>query len=557
MERCWWKEAVIYQIYPRSFKDSNGDGIGDLKGITEKLDYLKELGVDAVWISPFFKSPNADNGYDISDYRDIMDEFGTMEDFDEMQREMHRRGIRLIVDLVANHTSDEHPWFAESRRSRDNPYRDYYIWRDGKGENAPNNWQSRFSGSAWTYDGQTGQYYLHLYAEKQPDLNWENPAVRQEIYDVMRFWIEKGADGFRLDAASMFYKDKGLPDGALGRGSVGEEHYQNVPAIHAYYREMYDQVLSRYPELVTVGETSGVTVEEAKKYAGFSSHELNMVFQFEHARLEYVNGDKYNLRKVPLTQLKEVLSRWQRELNGTAWNSLYLTNHDQPRSVSHWGDEGRYRRESAKMLYTMLLTMQGTPYIYQGEEIGMTNIHLDSIEEYEDIQAKNGWRELVAEGGADPKKFMDVIHAMGRDNARTPMQWDDTEHAGFTAGTPWFAVNLNYKEINVKESLEDPNSIFQYIRELIRLRHESRVAVYGDFTEFAKENEALYIYNRSLEKENLLVVLNFTGGEQSLRLPERMRGKKSELYISNYENDGQMGDRTLRPFEAAVYRWRE
>ena len=381
--------------------------------------------------------------------------------------------------------------------------------------------------------------------------------MRQEIYDVMRFWIEKGADGFRLDAASMFYKDKGLPDGALGRGSVGEEHYQNVPAIHAYYREMYDQVLSRYPELVTVGETSGVTVEEAKKYAGFSSHELNMVFQFEHARLEYVNGDKYNLRKVPLTQLKEVLSRWQRELNGTAWNSLYLTNHDQPRSVSHWGDEGRYRRESAKMLYTMLLTMQGTPYIYQGEEIGMTNIHLDSIEEYEDIQAKNGWRELVAEGGADPKKFMDVIHAMGRDNARTPMQWDDTEHAGFTAGTPWFAVNPNYKEINVKESLEDPNSIFQYIRELIRLRHESRVAVYGDFTEFAKENEALYIYNRSLEKENLLVVLNFTGGEQSFRLPERMRGKKSELYISNYENDGQMGDRTLRPFEAAVYHWRE
>ena len=557
MERCWWKEAVIYQIYPRSFKDSNGDGIGDLKGITEKLDYLKELGVDAVWISPFFKSPNADNGYDISDYRDIMDEFGTMEDFDEMQREMHRRGIRLIVDLVANHTSDEHPWFAESRRSRDNPYRDYYIWRDGKGENAPNNWQSRFSGSAWTYDGQTGQYYLHLYAEKQPDLNWENPAVRQEIYDVMRFWIEKGADGFRLDAASMFYKDKGLPDGALGRGSVGEEHYQNVPAIHAYYREMYDQVLSRYPELVTVGETSGVTVEEAKKYAGFSSHVLNMVFQFEHARLEYVNGDKYNLRKVPLTQLKEVLSRWQRELNGTAWNSLYLTNHDQPRSVSHWGDEGRYRRESAKMLYTMLLTMQGTPYIYQGEEIGMTNIHLDSIEEYEDIQAKNGWRELVAERGADPKKFMDVIHAMGRDNARTPMQWDDTEHAGFTAGTPWFAVNPNYKEINVKESLEDPNSVFQYIKELIRLRHESRVAVYGDFTEFAKENEALYIYNRSLEKENLLVVLNFTGGEESFRLPERMRGKKSELYISNYENDGQMGDRTLRPFEAAVYRWRE
>ena len=555
MNKCWWKEAVIYQIYPRSFKDSNGDGIGDLKGITEKLDYLKELGVDAVWLSPFYKSPNDDNGYDISDYRDIMDEFGTMEDFDEMQREMHKRGIRLIVDLVVNHSSDEHPWFVESRKSKDNPYRDYYIWRDGKNGNPPNNWVSHFSGSAWEYCPETDQYYLHLFSKKQPDLNWENPIVRQEVYDIMNFWVDKGADGFRLDVASMYSKRPGLPDGKPGKGNVGAEHYQNGPRIHEFFHEMYDNVMAKHPDLMTVGETSGVTIEEAKKYAGLDTHEMSMVFQFEHVKLEYVDGDKFTLKNVPLSQFKAVMSKWQTELDGKAWNSLYLANHDQPRSVSRWGDDGRYRRESAKMLYTMIMTMQGTPYVYQGEEIGMTNVHFDSIEDYQDIQIRNAWKERVEEGGEDPKKMMDAIWYIGRDNSRTPMQWDDSEGAGFSEAKPWLKLNPNYREINVKEALADKDSIFWYMKELIRLRHESDVAVYGDFTEYEKENEALYIYNRNLGDENLLVVLNFTGEDQEFRLPEPMQGKSSTLYISNYENDGQMKDRTLRPYEAVVYRW--
>ncbi len=557
MNKCWWKEAVIYQIYPRSFMDSNGDGIGDLKGITQKLDYLKELGVDAVWLSPFYKSPNDDNGYDISDYRGIMEEFGTMEDFDEMQREMHKRGIRLIVDLVVNHSSDEHPWFVESRKSKDNPYRDYYIWRDGKNGQAPNNWTSHFSGSAWEYDEATDQYYLHLFSKKQPDLNWENPVVRREVYDIMNFWVDKGADGFRLDVASMYSKRPGLPDGDPGRAEIGSEHYQNGPRIHEFFHEMYDNVMAKHPGLMTVGETSGVTIEEAKKYAGLDTHEMSMVFQFEHVKLEYINGDKFNLRHVPLSEFKAVMSKWQTELDGKAWNSLYLANHDQPRSVSRWGDDTKYRKESAKMLYTMLMTMQGTPYVYQGEEIGMTNVHFDSIEDYQDIQIRNAWRARVENGGEEPEKMMQAIWYIGRDNARTPMQWDASPCAGFSTAAPWLKVNPNYKEINVKEALEDPDSIFWYMKELIRLRHESETAVYGDFTEYQKENEALYVYNRSLGDDNLLVVLNFTGEEQPFVLPRPMRGKTSALYVSNYENDGQMADRMLRPYEAAVYRWKE
>ncbi len=555
MKRNWWKEAVIYQIYPRSFKDSNGDGIGDLRGITEKLDYLKELGVDAVWLSPFYKSPNDDNGYDISDYRGIMEEFGTMEDFDEMQREMHKRGIRLIVDLVVNHSSDEHPWFVESRKSRNNPYRDYYIWRDGKEGGVPNNWISHFSGSAWEYSPETDQYYLHLFSRKQPDLNWENPAVRNEVYDIMDFWAEKGADGFRLDVAGMYSKREGLPDGAPQKGMVGAEHYQNGPRIHEFFREMHKNVMSKYPEMMTVGETSGVTVEEAKKYAGFDTDELSMVFQFEHVKLEYVDGDKFTLRKVKLPEFKAVMSKWQRELDGTAWNSLYLANHDQPRSVSRWGDDKKYRVESAKMLYTMLMTMQGTPYIYQGEEIGMTNVIYDSIEDYQDIQIRNAWQERIVEKGGDPEALMNAIRYIGRDNSRTPMQWDDTVNGGFTEGTPWLKVNENYKKINAAQALEDENSIFYYMKELIRLRHENEVAVYGSFQEYEKENEALYLYNRELDGKNLFVVLNFTGKEQPVAIPEGIKGAVSSLYISNYKNKDALEDRILRPYEAAAYLW--
>ncbi len=555
MDQKWWKEAVIYQIYPRSFQDSNGDGVGDLAGITRRLDYLKELGVDAVWISPFYKSPNDDNGYDISDYRAIMDEFGTMEDFDTLQREMHKRGIRLIVDLVVNHTSDEHPWFLESKKSRENPYRDFYIWRDPKDGKEPNNWTSFFSGSTWEYSPETGQYYLHIFSKKQPDLNWENPKVRQEVYDIMRFWIDKGADGFRLDVASMYSKREGLPDGQATGGYIGGEHYQNGPRIHEFFREMHDNVLSKYPEVMTVGETSGVTVEEAKKYAGFGRQEMNMVFQFEHTELGYTDGDKFRVHKVKLSEFKAILSKWQTQLQDVAWNSLYLTNHDQPRSVSRWGDPGKYRVESAKMLYTMLLTQQGTPYIYQGDELGMTNASFSSIDDYQDIQIRNAWQERVVEGGEDPGEMLEAIAYIGRDNARTPMQWDDTKNAGFTSSTPWLKINENYREINAKKALADPDSIFFYMQKLIRLRHEHLVAVYGDFTEYEPQNEALYIYNRSLDGQNLLVVLNFTKDAQDFSLPEDIRPVKSRLYISNYENNDELRSRRLRPYEAAAYLW--
>ena len=557
MDRKWWKEAVIYQIYPRSFKDSDGDGVGDLRGITEKLDYLKELGVDAIWLSPFYKSPNDDNGYDISDYRDIMDEFGTMEDFDELSREMHKRGIRLIVDLVVNHSSDEHPWFVESRKSRGNAYSDYYMWHDAKEDGSlPNNWTSRFSGPAWEYVPERDQYYLHLFSKKQPDLNWENPKVRQEVYDIMNFWMEKGADGFRLDVASMYSKVPGLPNGDPVMSNIGCEHYQNGPRIHEFFHEMNANVMSKYPEIITVGETSGVTIEEAKKYAGNDTNEMSMVFQFEHVTMEYTNGDKFTQHPVKLSEWKAVMSKWQTELNGVAWNSLYLTNHDQPRSVSRWGDDGKYRKESQKMLYTMLLTMQGTPYVYQGEEIGMTNVKYPSIKDYQDIQIVNAWKERIEEGGQDPEEFLRAVEKLGRDNARTPMQWDTSDQAGFTTGTPWLKVNDNYKDINVKEALDDPDSIFYYMKKLITLRHETLVAVYGDFTEYEPENENLYLYNRSYEGQNLMVILNFTDREQQFKMPEDIDVKESIRYISNYENNDTLEDKTLRPYEAVAYLWK-
>ncbi len=556
MDRKWWKEAVIYQIYPRSFKDSNGDGIGDLRGIIEKLDYLKELGIDAIWLSPHYKSPNDDNGYDISDYRDIMDEFGTMADMDELTEEMHKRGIKLIVDLVVNHTSDEHEWFLEARKSKDSKYRDYYIWRDAKPDGSlPNNWMSRFSGPAWEYCPETNQYYLHLFSTKQPDLNWENPTVREEVYDIMRFWLDKGVDGFRLDVANMYSKVEGLPDGKPMKSCVGCEHYESGPRIHEFFNEMYDKVLSKNPEAMTVGETSGVTIADAKKYAGFDTREMNMVFQFEHVRLEYVGGDKFTLRDVKLTEFKEIMSKWQTELQGIAWNSLYLTNHDQPRSVSRWGNDATYRKESQKMLYTMLLTMQGTPYVYQGEEIGMTNARM-AIEDYDDIQIRNAYKERVIDMGEDEKTFMEAVYKISRDNARTPMQWDDSENAGFTTGKPWLKVNENYKEINTKEALADSNSIFYYMQKLIKLRHESLVAVYGDFTEYYKDSEELYVYNRALDGDNLLVVLNFTDKEQEFKVPEEIKAASSKLYISNYDENDVLEDKVLKPYEAVVYSWK-
>ncbi len=553
MEKAWWKEAVVYQIYPRSFMDSNGDGIGDLNGITSKLDYLKELGIDVIWLSPIYQSPNDDNGYDISDYQAIMQEFGTMEDFDRMIAGIHERGMRLVMDLVVNHTSDEHAWFLESRKSKDNPYRDYYIWRDGKDGEAPNNWGSYFSGSAWQHDDATDMYYLHLFSKKQPDLNWENPKVREEVFSMMNWWCaEKGIDGFRMDVISLISKKPGLPDGPKGpKALYGYADCANGPRVHEFLKEMNREVLSKY-DLITVGETAGVTIEEAKRYAGFDEHELNMVFQFEHVGLDNdpVNG-RWTDKRVPLLAFKKVMSAWQTELDGKAWNSLYLGNHDQPRSISRFGDDSpEYREVCAKMLATCLHMMQGTPYVYQGEEIGMTNMPFGDISEVKDIESINAYKEMSEAGLISKEDMMRFICKKGRDNARTPMQWDDSENAGFTTGTPWIGVNPNYKEINTKAALADENSIFYYYKKLIALRKEEPILVYGHYELLEPDNESLYVYTRTLDEQKLLVICNFTKEQVSYDIPAEFADAK--ILISNYERNEAKGTVELKPYEAIV-----
>ncbi len=551
MVKKWWKEAVIYQIYPRSFMDSNGDGIGDLKGITSRLDYLKKLGVDVIWLSPVYQSPNDDNGYDISDYKAIMDEFGTMDDFDELLVEAHKRGIKIVMDLVVNHTSDEHKWFVESRKSTDNPYRDYYIWREGKdSQTPPNNWGSCFSGSAWQYDETTSMYYLHLFSKKQPDLNWDNPKVRQEVFDMMTWWCDKGIDGFRMDVISMISKVPELPDGEI-KGLYGDyaPYAVNGPNVHRYLQEMNEKVLSKY-DLMTVGETPEVTTELAKQYAGEDTHELNMVFQFEHvdSKGKYA---KWTDEKMPLTTLKNILSRWQTELYGKAWNSLFLDNHDQPRAVSRFGDDRpEYREASAKMLATCLHMMQGSPYVYQGEELGMTNYPFQSPEDFRDIESINAYKEWCESGIVSHEEFWPCLLWLSRDNARTPMQWDDSEQAGFTTGTPWIAVNPNYKEINAKAETADPNSVFHYYKKLIALRKQTPIMVYGKYEPLFEESEDWFVYTRTLENEKLLVVCSFTDQETAFTIPEEFAG--AELLISNMENAYDKGTVTLRPYEAFV-----
>lgn len=551
MNRTWWKEAVIYQIYPRSFMDSDGDGVGDLKGIISRLDYLKYLGIDVIWMSPVYKSPNDDNGYDISDYKAIMDEFGTMDDFDELLAEAHKRGIKIVMDLVVNHTSDEHKWFVESRKSTDNPYRDYYIWREGKdSQTPPNNWGSCFSGSAWQYDETTSMYYLHLFSKKQPDLNWDNPKVRQEVFDMMTWWCDKGIDGFRMDVISMISKVPELPDGEI-KGLYGDyaPYAVNGPNVHRYLQEMNEKVLSKY-DLMTVGETPEVTTELAKQYAGEDTHELNMVFQFEHvdSKGKYA---KWTDEKMPLTTLKNILSRWQTELYGKAWNSLFLDNHDQPRAVSRFGDDRpEYREASAKMLATCLHMMQGSPYVYQGEELGMTNYPFQSPEDFRDIESINAYKEWCESGIVSHEEFWPCLLCLSRDNARTPMQWDDSEQAGFTTGTPWIAVNPNYKEINAKAETADPNSVFHYYKKLIALRKQTPIMVYGKYEPLFEESEDWFVYTRTLENEKLLVVCSFTDQETAFTIPEEFAG--AELLISNMENAYDNGTVTLRPYEAFV-----
>ena len=558
MEKKWWKESVVYQIYPRSFKDSNGDGIGDLNGITEKMDYLRELGINVIWLSPVYQSPNTDNGYDISDYQAIMEEFGTMEDFDRMLQSAHDHGIRLVMDLVVNHTSDEHPWFVESRKSKDNPYRDYYIWREGRDGKEPNNWGSCFSGSAWKYDAATDMYYLHLFAEKQPDLNWDNPKVRQEVFHMMDWWCKKGIDGFRMDVISMISKDPALPDGPVNGSGYGDygPYAVNGPHVHEYLQEMNREVLSKY-DLMTVGECSGVTIEEAKKYANQDGRELNMVFQFEHMDLDGGESFKWNDRKINLVELKQVLTKWQTELAGTAWNSLFWDNHDQPRIVSRLGDDStrEYREASAKMLGLCLHMMQGTPYVYQGEELGMTNVPFAALEDFRDIESINAYHELTESGQVSPEDMMRFLRYKSRDNARTPMQWDDSENAGFTTGTPWIMVNPNYKEINSKEQLARPDSVFHFYQKLIRLRKEREIIPYGEYELLLPEDPDLYVYTRALGEHKLLVICNFRKEEKAFTLPEGFDPRKGEILIGNYPDRELQNTMTLKAYEALAILW--
>ena len=553
MEKRWWKESVVYQIYPRSFCDSNGDGIGDLNGITGKLDYLKELGIDVIWLSPVYKSPNDDNGYDISDYQAIMDEFGTMEDFDRMLATAHEKGIKIMMDLVVNHTSDEHKWFIESRKSTDNPYRDYYIWRPAKEDGSlPNNWGSCFSGPAWEYDKTTDMYFLHLFSKKQPDLNWDNPAVRQDVFDMMNWWLKKGVDGFRMDVISLISKEPGLPDKEPGiNGYATFNVSANGPHVHEYLQEMRQEALNN-ADTITVGECSGVTLEEAKKYARSDEKELNMVFQFEHMDVDSdEKAGKWTTRKMDLRNLKKILTRWQKGLQDIAWNSLYWENHDQPRSVSRFGnDSDEYREISAKMLATCIHMMQGTPYVYQGEELGMTNCPFNTLDNFRDLESINAFHELTEQGKMTEEDMMAAIGYKGRDNARTPMQWDDSAYAGFSTANPWIMVNPNYTKINARDQVNREDSVFKYYQKLIKLRHESELIVYGTYDLILDDDKDIYAYIRTLGDEKLIVYCNFSENTREVELPEEFVNKK--VLISNYSDAKANQKITLRPYEAIV-----
>ncbi len=562
MRRRWWKEGVVYQIYPRSFMDSNGDGVGDLAGICEKLDYLKSLGVDIIWLSPVFPSPNDDNGYDISDYRGIQPEFGTFADWERLLKGLHDRDMRLLMDLVANHTSDEHSWFVESRKSKDNPYRDYYIWRPPSAEGEPNNWVSCFGGSAWQFDETTGEYFLHLFSRKQPDLNWENPRVRQEIYDIMTWWLNHGVDGFRMDVINMISKVPGLPNAPAllpGRYQWGGQYFLHGPRLLEFLQEMKSQVLSRY-DIFTVGEAPGVTTEHALDITQEEGGSLNMLFQFEHMDLDRPSDcgelGKWQVHPWELLGMKRVISRWQKDLDGRAWNSFYLSNHDQPRSVSRFGNDQEYRVESAKMLATFVHLLHGTPYVYQGEEIGMTNAKFSSIADYQDIETLNFYREWVVERGNDAATILTAIQAKSRDNARTPVQWNDSPQAGFTTGTPWLKVNPNYQQVNVKDALADPDSIFHYYRRLIGLRKKYPIVVYGSYDLLLESDTQIYAFLRKLESEIWLVILNFSPAEAVFALPSHIAKTMQQLMISNYSVEEQEAIEvlTLKPYEARVYR---
>lgn len=544
MTQSWWKEAVIYQIYPRSFKDSNGDGIGDIKGITEKIDYLTKLGVDVLWLSPIFKSPNDDNGYDVSDYCDIMDEFGTMADFDELLEKAHAKGLKIILDLVVNHSSDEHEWFQASRKSADNPYADYYIWKDEK----PNNWQSFFGGDAWEYDEERGAYFLHLFTKKQPDLNWENPKLRQEVYDSMRFWFDKGIDGFRMDVIPLISKRLDYPDATSNDFTeVIRTLYANGPRLHEFLHEMNQEVSSKY-DVMTVGEGIGVTKENCLDYVGEDRKELNMLYHFDHMFLDNRNGNRFDPIPWKLSDFKRVFREWHEALGEKGWINIFLDNHDFPRMVSRFGNDKTYRVEAAKLIATLLLSLRGTPCIYQGSEIGMTNVAFPSLEDYDDVEIKNNQAIWEAEG-RDMEEFLKKVQDNGRDNARTPVQWDNTANGGFSSGAPWLKVNPNYKAINVEAALEDPNSIFYYYQKMLALRKAHKTLVYGDYQEYYEDNESLYVYLRTDENGTYLIVQNWTDETQEVKLEA---DNLNTILIANYPEP--LDENTLRPWEARIYK---
>ena len=557
MEQAWWQKAVVYQIYPKSFQDTTGNGVGDIQGIIKRLDYLKELGVDVLWLTPIYASPQKDNGYDISDYYSIHHEYGKMEDFDQLLKEAHQKGLKIIMDIVVNHTSTEHEWFKQAASSKDNPYRDFYIWKDGKEDGRePTNWQSKFGGNAWQYDEKTGQYYLHLFDVTQADLNWENEKLRDEIYKMMQFWFEKGVDGFRLDVINLISKNQAFPDddGSVAPGD-GRKFYTDGPRVHEFIHEMNQEVFSKYDSM-TVGEMSSTTLEHCIKYTKPERNELSMTFNFHHLKVDYPNGEKWEIGEMDFHALKQILSNWQVGMNkGEGWNALFWCNHDQPRIVSRYGNDGKYHKESAKMLATTIHMMQGTPYIYQGEELGMTDPKFTSIDQYRDVESLNMYNILQANGKPE-EEILEILRRKSRDNSRTPVQWNGEKNAGFTEGTPWIETAQNYKELNAENALKDKDSVFYHYQNLIKLRKEYDIITDGDYELLAPDDDKIFAYLRSIDKEKLLVVNNFYEEEAEFKLPEHidMTGLTSEILLSNYSNSAFFGESMkLRPYESIIY----
>lgn len=547
MTKTWWKEGIVYQIYPRSYYDSTGNGVGDLRGIIEKLDYIKSLGVDIIWLCPVYRSPNDDNGYDISDYRNIMDDFGTMADFDELLEGMHQRGLKLVMDLVVNHSSDEHAWFEASRQSKNNPFRDYYIWKPGKNGGPPNDWQAFFGGSAWEYDELTDEYYLHLFTTKQPDLNWENPKVREEVADIVKFWFDKGVDGFRMDVISLISK---RPEYADMVSPVFEDtirqQYANGPRIHEFLRELNEKVLSKY-DIMTVGEGPGITLDHGLNYVDESRKELDMVFHFDHMFIDFGPGGKFDPKPYDLVEFKNVFNHWDEKLKGKGWGSIFLGNHDFPRIVSRFGNDKEHRDEAAKLLAMLLLSLRGTTYIYQGDEIGMTNVAFDTTYDYRDIETINYFKGLEL-AGENPLDHIHNVHQMGRDNARTPMQWSDEPNGGFSLVEPWIKSNPNYVDINVASQERNKKSILNFYREMIAFRKEHLTLVYGDYESIQNEHPQIYAYRRWDQENEFLIVLNFSN--ETVDFEPIITGL--ELLIYNYDDSTE--DLLMRPWEAKLFR---